>query len=310
MKTRLSFEEFSNALSNRTIPLEKLAPYLELDPSSSVPKLQFTNDALLDAPPSDFNIDAYIQEVLQEFDESEYVNDEKSLFTRKRKVLAEGDSWMNLPLIMGWKSIGDALKSRGNFKVRNIAKWGHTIKQMVADKDKNKGYMNELNEKGPDFYIFSGGGNDLQDKLKVGGIIKEFESGRPIDEYLTKDGEIALSEVEELYRDMLMEVTSTFPNLKVFTHSYDYPRPLLKGGKYLGKHLRKRGIPDDQMSPILNNLMGTLDASIQNVVNEFDAVHHVNCFGATKNYLWRNDFHPKNKGFVQIAKLFEQAIGI
>ena len=56
MQTRLIFNEFSNALSNKTVPLAKLASYLELVPDSSVPKLQFTNDVLLDAPPSDFDM--------------------------------------------------------------------------------------------------------------------------------------------------------------------------------------------------------------------------------------------------------------
>ena len=308
MQTRLSFTEFKRALSNRAIPLESLSGYLELDPASAVPRLQFTNDALLDAPPVGFDIDNYIQDLLQDLDESEYVNEEKFRLIGKKTVLAEGDSWMNLPWFMGWKSIGDALKTRHNFKVRNIGKWGHTISQMVEERDQKRGYMRELNKKKPDYFIFSGGGNDLQDKLKVGGIIKKYDPKLSVDEYLTDDGKAALSEIEKLYRQMITEVTSTFPEMKIFTYSYDFPRPLLKDGKYLGKHLRARDIPDDKMSPILNALMNKLDVSIKNVVDDFDAAYHIDCFGATKNFTWRNDFHPKNKGFIQITKLFEQAM--
>ena len=219
--------------------------------------------------------------------------------------MAEGDSWMNLPYLLDWKAIGDSLKYRNKYKVRNIGKWGHTIDEMV----KRKQYMHVIDDKQPDYYIFSGGGNDLQDKLKAGGIVKNFDPELSADEYLTTDGLEAISQIEELYREMVAEITLTFPNVKIFTHSYDYPRPLLGKGKFLGKHLRDRGIPDALMSPILNHIMKLLDMSIKKVVNEFDpSVFHVDCMGATEPFLWRNDFHPNNEGFNKLAELFEEKI--
>lgn len=260
---------------------------------------------MLDFPADDFDVDEHVYQIQQEFDEKAYNSEEKSKFVRKKKVVAEGDSWMNLPWFMDWRAIGDSLKYRNKYKVRNIGKWGHTINQMV----KRKQYMDVIDDKEPDYYIFSGGGNDLQDKLKAGGIVKGFDPELSVDEYLTQDGTEAISEIEEQYREMLTEVTSTFPNVKIFTHSYDNPRPLLKKGKFLGKYLRERKIPDTLMSPILNYIMGCLDTSINNVVSEFStSVFHVNCIGATEAFLWRNDFHPKNKGFDKLAELFEKSM--
>jgi len=305
METRLTFNETLKRLSGKFVSPDDLSPYFELDTESPLPKIKFRRDALLDIPPSDFDIDKHIQTLIQEIDEEEYESEEAFRTIGKKKVVAEGDSWMNLPWILGWKSIGDSLKARNNYKVRNIGKWGDTIEEMVSKKE----YMDVIHDKKPDFFVFSGGGNDLQDKLKVGGVIKAYDPDLSTSDYVTPDGMDAIEKIKEQFRELLEEVNSTFPNVKIFTHSYDYPRPLLKEGKYLGSFLRDRNIPDELMSPILNDVIHRLDTAIKEVVGRYESAHHVNCLGATKNFLWRNDFHPKNDGFDKLASLFEVEMG-
>lgn len=303
-KRRIFFSEFKNAIAERDLRLVALGDYIEMDPDSPVPKVQFRADALLDDAPEDFDVDRFVYQYLQALDEERYEAEAFVAPFGLRKVVGEGDSWMNLPGPLGWKAIGDSIHARKNFRIRNIGYWGDTLKEILADKQ----YMDKIESYAPDYFILSAGGNDMQDVLAAGGLIKEYDPKLDPIDYLTSDGEDVLTEIGENYATLLTEVTNTFSGLKVFTHSYDYPRPLLGKGKFLGQHLRKRGIKDELMSPILNHVLSRLDTTIKQATNAFPSVIHVQNFGVTEDYLWRDDFHPKNPGFDMVTQAIEVAI--
>ena len=303
---RLFFEEIRSTLMRADGGLTEIAEYLELDPDSPVPKLRFRDDALHDDVPDEFDIDEAIYKRSQEIDEAEYQLSIEEVRLGKRTIVGEGDSWMNLPGLLGWKAIGDSIKSRKNFSIRNIGKWGDTLKEILQERE----YMTELAEKQPDYFVFSGGGNDLQDELAASedAVIKRFDPALSPSQYLTKDGEELLAQVASGYHALLEEVTQEFPSLKVFTQSYDFPRPLVGKGKWLGRHLAARDIPPELMSPILDDIVLKLDAMIGAAAENYPSVTHVRCLGVTKDFLWRDDFHPKNPGFDAVAQAIETAI--
>ena len=86
--------------------------------------------------------------------------------------------------------------------MKNIAHWGDTLSDIL----KSKEYIEVMREeKTPNFFIFSAGGNDLragiaeQDKDKR--YIHEYGEERKYDDYLTEAGESR----HQSYRDRLSE---------------------------------------------------------------------------------------------------------
>ena len=71
------------------------------------------------------------------------------------KVLAEGDSWFNLPDILMPKDAIDILSRTHN--VVSVAKWGDTMENMLAQKQ----YVQKLKAGNFRHFLFSGGGNDV-----------------------------------------------------------------------------------------------------------------------------------------------------
>ncbi len=103
-------------------------------------------------------------------------------------------------------------------------------------------------------------------------------------------------------------MTDTFTNLKVITYGYDYPRPLLNGGKYIGRYLREKKIPDKLMSPIMKEALIRFNQVVEQVAKEYDSVFYLNCLGVTEAFTWSNDMHPGNDGFRALSQKFESAM--
>lgn len=308
MATKLHFDVFRKSIDDRSFPMEKLGEYVELDPESPVPKLKIIPDALLDSAPEDYNIDREIYKISREKEEEEYNQIEVFKFSGKQRIVAEGDSWFNLPPVIRPKAIADRMKSNGNYKVKNIAYWGHTIETMYSQKE----YLEEIDRDRTDYFMLSGGGNDLQNGLEneENSIIKQYDSDLQLDDYLTNKGDEIFNNIENKYRGILTEITSNFPIIMTFCHGYDYPRPLVDGGKYIGQYLSRKNIPDDLMAPIMAEIIDKLNSVVSRVAQEYgDSVNYVNCRTVTEPYTWRDDMHPGSDGFKALAKKFESDIG-
>ena len=103
-------------------------------------------------------------------------------------------------------------------------------------------------------------------------------------------------------------MTSQFPSLKVLTYGYDYPRPLVDGGLYIGQYLLKLKILDSCMTSIMESVLDKLNTVIKEAGDVYPNVHYLNCRGVTKPYTWDDDMHPGNDGFQALACKFEQAM--
>lgn len=302
MAKRLTFDEFKTAIEQRTMPLEKLPDYVDFDPNLPIPKLVFRADALIDPPPPGYDVDAEIYRMLRIINEERNTRLETFSFVGQKRVVAEGDSWFNLPIIVRPPAIADWIERNGRFRIKNIAYWGHTLQRILRDKE----YMKVLAQEKPEYFIFSAGGNDLQLGLAKGNFIHPYDPARPVDKYLTREGEAALAQIEQGYKSLFAQL-SQFPTLKVICYGYDYPRPLVKGGTYIGKFLRKKGIPEDQMGAISAAMIDNLNNVIQRVAQS-SKIHYLDCRRVTEPYTWYDDMHPDRDGFLALAVKFEEAM--
>ena len=119
---RISFSKFKRALDSGNMPPERLALYTQLDDDSPIPKLVFRPNALSDSPPPRYNVDKEVCRHMRRCRDDAL--EKRPCNGQKISVVAEGDSWMDLPGFLRRFAIADQLEKRSDFRVNNIAQWG------------------------------------------------------------------------------------------------------------------------------------------------------------------------------------------
>ncbi len=311
-----NYEELKNELACGKVTRE-LMECVKLSTGPDGHKLRLKERFARDDIPQDFDIDQEIYTLQRQ--QSDSPPDEAQSVSKgsRKRVVAEGDSWFNLPPFIRPLAIADRLKDNGKYKVSNIARWGHTLASIARVKE----HLEEIDNYDADFLMLSAGGNDLQNRLEkdASQILHRYDPGRDVNDYLTRDG-LDLIEVEigELYNTLLKDVVASFPDLPVLCHAYDYPRPLNMGGKgqggrnhgkYIGQFLDEMDIPDNKMVPIMNPIMDRMNDVIASVADSYPQVSFIDCRNVTKRFNeWRDDMHPKKKGFIALTDVFQNKL--
>lgn len=308
-----------------------LNKYIELDPDSPVVKFRIKPDVIIEDMPEDFDIDRALADAFSELtliapDQSleEQLDDDqldqenmqlihvdnlpktKSLFTTR--ILAEGDSWFQLPewFLIGRlfpKAIATQLTYRSEFTVKKIARWGDTLHGMFAEKD----YIQAIREFDPEYFVFSGGGNDLQEGLR--NFVHDYSSHRPIDQYLTQAGHDLMINIRQTYIALFNEVFGLKPNLKVLVHGYDYPKPWAsEDSQYIGRYLMEKHIPEDLMPAVVKPVIDLMNQRIKEATDRFPNATFVDCRGLSQNQTWHDDMHPNTRGYKSMTQAFVRNI--
>lgn len=309
MKAKKQFNTFNDAITSGTMPIETLSYYVELDPECPIPKLRFIPGTISDDIPEGYDVDKVVYDYLRKSSDAIYEKD-LNLGPRsgRKHILAEGDSWFNMPIFIRPKTIADRLNDYKRYKVKNVAYWGHTIRGMLNQRE----YIENIDPEKTECLILSAGGNDLQNGLENTNdcIVKRYDPSIPVTDYLTTKGWNLIQYIDDSYREMINEVISAYPEIKIYCHGYDYPRPLKGKGKYIGKYLRRLDIPDHLMSPVMNPVIDILNQRISTVCDSFgNNVNYVNCLTATEGLKWIDDMHPGSDGFKALARVFAASIG-
>lgn len=301
MGRRLSFDEFSKAMNERRMPMAALEQYLEFDNESPVPKLVFRPDALIDTPDPGYDVDEAVYRLQRLLEEE--ANEQADIFyiAPRKCIMAEGDSWINLPGFLWPRAIGNWIWHRQRFEIKNLARWGHTLEKIIKQAEWRK-HIPELN---PDYFLLCGGGNDIQIGIEQKLYLHPYKAGTPYNQYITPEGAAALEKIEEGLRSIISDASKISSSLTTLVHGYDYPRPLVRGGQYIGRHLRDLGFPPEEMTPLVKSLMGVLNTHVEKATIGNSKALYINCLGSTDNYTWFDDMHPGNDGFEALSLKFE-----
>lgn len=302
MAKKISFKEFKAAIDNRTIPFESLSDYVEFDDKSAIPRLQFRQDALIDTVPDTFDVDEEVYRLQRSLDDQEDAAAEVFSFVPRQRIVAEGDSWYNLPKFLRPPAIADWIKKNKRFKLKNIARWGDTLEEILSQNE----YLEAIDEYKADFFMLCGGGNDLQEGLASGEYIYPYDETRDINDYLTDEGKNGLIIIGNRLRKIMSTVSSNYPSLPILIHAYDYPRPLVGGGKYIGKYLKKMGFPNEKMQPVINSVLNQLNTHVKAAAEAHESAHFIDCRELTKEFTWYDDMHPSKDGFLALSLRFEE----
>ncbi len=304
MAQKIAFDKLKQSISHDRLPLELLHDYLEQDPSVSIPKLRVKPDAVIGAIPAAFDVDKEIFLMVKRLETAEaQAKTEIEGFDERPDVVAEGDSWFRHAPILFPVAIAQRIKRNRNFRINNMAFWGHTLSKML----KQRQYFTAIDGDKTEFLILSAGGNDLQDGITT--YISDYDPTRPLEQYLTTQGEEALNRIEAEYRQILTEVTKEFKRLKIVCHGYDYPRPK-NGSLFIGKYLERKGIPENLMTQVMNPVIDKLNASIQRATAPYSQTTFLDCRHSTDAHIWFDDMHPDSDGFRDLASRFENAMAV
>ena len=112
-------------------------------------------------------------------------------------------------------------------------------------------------------------------------------------------------DIENGLKNIIATVSNKYASLPILTHGYDYPRPLVGEGKYIGRHLRKQGFPDNKMQPIINAVINKLNIHIDKATDVSGNAQYINCRGLTREYTWYDDMHPSSEGYLALSLRFE-----
>jgi lysophospholipase L1-like esterase len=306
MAAQLSFEEFDRKMREGKLTPSECRGYLEIDPAAGPVRVRFKPGALRDEPPPDYDIDHQVY--LSQRARQDRQLAELSLKDLPR-VTADGDSWFNLPFPGSFcpPAIGNDLEAdQERLVVDNVAHWGDTIATIAH----TKRYVASIRRTKPTWFLISGGGNDLQQALQDRRLLEPYEKTRPIDQCISQSGQHVLESVGATLRAILAEVNHLQPSLKIICYAYDFPRPTLGQGKYLGRYLKEQHYPKTTWDQIAHLLIDKLTVIIQSVVAAFPNVQFLDCRSVTAKFTWWNDMHPEKEGFAALANAYERAMGV
>lgn len=306
-----------------------LRDYIELDPTSPVVKLRIKPNVEVMDMPEGYDVDKHINEVLlnltlvstsksleqapEDDPENQILTPLDQLETTKSltsiRVLAEGDSWFRLPELPGLfvlprffpKAIATQLQRRPGLQVKNIAYWGDTLRGMFQRKQ----YLTAIRDFQPEYFILSGGGNDLQANLRH--YVHPYSANRPVHDYMTQAGYDLFFNIRETYVALIKEALAVKPDLKILVYGYDYPKPT-KDSQYIGQHLHAKGIPESIMPEVIKPVIDRLNQRISEAANSSPQVTYIDCRNLAKNVMWFDDMHPYHQGYTFMANKFMEHI--
>lgn len=92
--------------------------------------------------------------------------------------------------------------------------------------------------------------------------------------------------------------------MRILCHDYDYPRPTLRGGRYIGRHLLALGLPTAEMKPVTDFILQSLSDSIEQAATRCPNAEFIDLKGQTDMSTLSDDMHPDNDGFTVLADCF------
>ncbi|MCG7503554.1 hypothetical protein [Mesorhizobium retamae] len=227
----------------------------------------------------------------------------------RTKLLAEGDSWFNLPDFIYPKTAIDVLGS--DFDVSNIALWGDELEAMV----KAKQYRQPLRSGLFGHFLFSGGGNDVLGSIPA--YVKPRKSGDTdpahATDYIKSTFSQKISQMMGFYRTLADDTRDAASGRVVlYVHGYADAIPR-KGGHYLGGPLKALGFDSDDHAPlcraIVAKMVDLFNVALQSFAQSTAHVVYNDLRPAMTERDWyRDEIHPKASGAKKIAKVLSDAI--
>lgn len=224
------------------------------------------------------------------------------------RIVAEGDSWFQYPFML--RDIVDYLS--GVYSVFSVAAAGATLEDYL----KNSEFLESIGQVKPQFFLLSGGGNDLLGEGFKTLLREAPDNGKTgPDRYLTDAFQTTLTAILDRYKRIFRLVHLGYPDVRVLVHGYDYVIPsgaekLPGSSSWMGNLLTQRGITDPtEREAIAHHLIDGFNAGLREVATQYPNVTYLDLRGTVHrtNRLadyWYDEIHPNDKGFLSLSSKF------
>lgn len=218
-------------------------------------------------------------------------------------IVSEGDSWFQYP-----KDLHDVIDClMAPYAVCSLGGAGHLLQDMLQENE----YTAKVQSEAADFFLISGGGNDMVHSGRLATYLNKFQQGMTAEQVVNhKAFDKFLDEILNGYSRMVKDLIRRFPRLKILAHGYDRVLPR-KNGKWLGKPLASKRIPEALWNDILAILIDELNVGLKSLEAKFPGnFYHVDCRGSVggSKSQWNDELHPKDPGYARAANRFIELI--
>jgi lysophospholipase L1-like esterase len=225
------------------------------------------------------------------------------------KVLAEGDSWFNLPDFISWlpEDIIDVLERTHN--VVSVAKWRDTMENMVAQKQ----YVQKLESGNFRHFLFSGGGNDVLGSIKtfVKPCTPDDDDPANAPNYVKPSFATKVRGIIRQYETVADDTRRAEPRAVLYVHGYANAIPV-DGGEYLGRPLAALGFNPSGLlaAAVVAHMVGMFNTALKNFAASRANIVYVDLRPKIKtDDDWNKDeIHPSALGAKKGAGAFAAAI--
>ncbi len=242
--------------------------------------------------------------------------------SKPKRILAEGDSWLAYPQLLGSKNI--VLQLADNYQdliLLCLACSGDEAVTMLSSLSGKTPMLEALRQYDFDFLLFSGGGNDIVGEWDFDFFLNEKTDDMDWTQCIRHDRlQRRLAQIQNAYLDLL-DYTFTYAKssstIKIVTHTYDYPIPestgVLGGKSWMWPYLMQKKIHDETDQRriakfIMDGFAATLSGVEANPVadHRFKIVDTRNLVAAGE---WVNEIHPTSAGFRKVTdKIYREGL--
>jgi lysophospholipase L1-like esterase len=216
-------------------------------------------------------------------------------------IVAEGDSWFNLPDIVYPDTIIDILQA--DHAIANLAMYGDELEEMVLRAE----YMPLLATGNIKFLLFSGGGNDVIGGGALSSCLNLYDvhhtDPKQAAYYINTQFDAVLDRVEKLYRRVSAQVRTIAPNTSIVVHGYDYAIPRNEG-PHLGKAMRDRGLDPAWDGALCNAIIRLMIDRFNDRLAKLPSenIVYVDLRGTAGKAGWFDELHPSSAAAGRMAK--------
>jgi hypothetical protein len=233
-------------------------------------------------------------------------------FSRKLPLIAEGDSWFNLPDVHPPvpRTLIDFLQSQ--LSTVNLAHWGDTLADMILIGQ----FWRYLQSGSSDVFLFSGGGNDVLGGGELWRFLELFDvdHARPKDAayYLNQDFYDNLNVIISAYERLINAIKLRAPHVVMLGHGYDYAIPRIDG-PWLGGPMTRQGIDPIDHAELGEAIVRLIIDTFNNRLKALEKSHgnnfrHIDLRGTIKRREWWDELHPFEVGAKKTAAKYLSAI--
>lgn len=217
------------------------------------------------------------------------------------KIVSEGDSWFQFPIVL--KDIIDHLIDEDDLAVLSLGTAGNRMEDYLEQQE----YLSAILNENADFFLISGGGNDMLGSGALRERLHEFDTSMQPADYLKPEFEDAVNTVMDSYTTIFDDISTATSHTQVICHGYDYLIPNRQ--RYLGEPFIDLGIEDGVLQKqICDAIIDRFNERLQETVAPFSQVHYLDCRGTLSQGDWFDENHPWDWGYKKLADKFKEKI--